>query len=464
MGTSKLLVLGVAMLAFAAASPAGAEELDTAASAETAPATETGWEGAEVAPLPKAPAEPWVAEPAPAAEALEAVAEVPAPALEAADTPPLEAVEPPPAAMGEPAEPVVAAPADAPAEAGAEVAALPPESRVELGAVGYDAEGRPGRIHLVVPGDTLWDISDAYLGTPWVWPSIWQDNQAIENPHLIYPGDRIWITPWEMRRITAKEAEALLAGQPAAPDEAAPVPEPVIEPPPPLVAAEQLTYFVSDREMVGLLSDEVAESATSVVGIAGLRVLLGQEDRVYIGLGRGQTAPGDQFTIFRLQEKIYDPDTRRMLGHHVHMLGWLEVMEVGDETSLAVIRESSIDIVVGDRVMPRLAPVQEIAIQPSPDVEGRIAFFPMHRELAGMLQYVFLNRGTLDGVEVGSPLVVYRKGYDTRDAVRKETVRVDDRVVADLLVVKAEAEASVALVRHTEEELSLGDHFRGIPR
>ena len=91
-----------------------------------------------------------------------------------------------------------------------------------LGAVGWDSEGRQGRIHVVVPGDTLWDISNAYLGTPWVWPSIWNDNGDIENPHEIYPQDRIWITPTEMRKLTAEEAEAFLAGEPpvpAAPEE-----------------------------------------------------------------------------------------------------------------------------------------------------------------------------------------------------------------------------------------------------
>jgi hypothetical protein len=38
---------------------------------------------------------------------------------------------------------------------------------------------------------------------------------------------------------------------------------------------------------------------------------------------------------------------------------------------------------------------------------------------------------------------------------------VSDRVVADLLVVRAEPRASVALVRRTDEELTLGDFFRG---
>src|SRR3990172_8194099 len=61
-----------------------------------------------------------------------------------------------------------------------------------LGAVGYDEQGRQGRIHVVARGDTLWHISDAYLGTPWVWPPIWKDNdEDIANPHRIYPGDRI---------------------------------------------------------------------------------------------------------------------------------------------------------------------------------------------------------------------------------------------------------------------------------
>ena len=69
-----------------------------------------------------------------------------------------------------------------------------PTRKVALGKIGYDEQGRSGRIHVVVPGDTLWDISDAYLGTPWVWPSVWTDNRDIENPHFIVPGDRIWIS------------------------------------------------------------------------------------------------------------------------------------------------------------------------------------------------------------------------------------------------------------------------------
>jgi hypothetical protein len=329
------------------------------------------------------------------------------------------------------------------------------------GARGYDEQGRPGWIHVVVRGDTLWDISDGYLGTPWVWPSIWDDNDDIANPHRIYPGDHIWISPWAMRRVTPEEADALLAGRPAAPDPGGPEIA-SIDPDPGLVREEQPTHRVSWRETVGLVSEEQLEAAASIVSAIPPRVMLGGGDRVYVGLGADVVAPGDEFTIFRTREKVFDPDTGRLLGYHVDLLGWAEIQEAHEETSLAEIRLSSAEIEIGDRLIPRPPPLEDIELQPSPQgVEGKISFFANSRTLMGSIDAVYLNRGTTDGVQVGSPLAVYRSGFVAHEPVRRERVKVPDRVVAQLLVVRAQDESAVAVVQHTEEELAVGDRFRG---
>jgi hypothetical protein len=79
----------------------------------------------------------------------------------------------------------------------------------------------------------------------------------------------------------------------------------------------------------------------------------------------------------------------------------------------------------------------------------------------GQVDFVYLNRGSLDGLEVGSPLEVYRGGELVNEEVRGEEVRVPERVIAEMLVVRTRPESSVALVTHTETELELGDQFRG---
>jgi len=237
----------------------------------------------------------------------------------------------------------------------------------------------------------------------------------------------------------------------------------VSEPPTPQPAVDlRVFHRESAEEMVGLVSEEIVDSSASIVSAVPSRVMLGQGDRVYIGQGREDVAKGDRFTIFRTREKVFDPETGRMLGWHVDYLGWLEVIEPADETSVAEIRLSGAEIELGDRLLRREPPQLDIEIGPSPtDVEGRISFFPNMRTLMATQDFVYLNRGSEDGLSVGSPLEVYRDGYTARETARDENVRVPERVVAHLLVLRAQPKSSVAVVRSSQEELTLGDRFRG---
>jgi hypothetical protein len=264
-----------------------------------------------------------------------------------------------------------------------------------------------------------------------------------------------------MRRVTAEEAARLLAGQPLG--EAQPASAADTD-----YGYESLTdeparfVRVSSAETTGFVTTAQLESAASIVDAIPNRVMLSQGDRVYIGLGGPDVSVGDQFSIFRTREKVFDPDTNRLLGYHVDMLGWAQVDEPKEETSLASIQLSASEIEIGDRVMPRDPPVLDVEVGSSPEgVDGKISFFPSSRVMMGSIDYVYLNRGELDGLEVGSPLEVYRTGWIADEPARQTKVEVPDRVVARLLVVRAQSETAVAMVTQTETELELGDRFRG---
>lgn len=52
-----------------------------------------------------------------------------------------------------------------------------------------------GNTHTVIPGDTLWGISEKFYGTGYEWPRIYEANSAqIANPNLIFPG-QIFLIP-----------------------------------------------------------------------------------------------------------------------------------------------------------------------------------------------------------------------------------------------------------------------------
>jgi hypothetical protein len=405
---------------------------------------------AEDVPAP-APDSPEAAAPAP-----EASAEAPAPSAEAAAPAEGEANEPAPSEATV-SEPEAAAPETV---AAPESAAPKPAHEVELGPVGHDAQGRAGRIHVVQRGDTLWDVSDAYLGTPWVWPSLWKDNDAIKNPHLIHPGDRIWISPFEMRKVTEAEAAALLAGQPAEAAPAALAETDALPETKPLA-----TYHFTGMATTGFVTLEQYEGAATIVESPQPRKWLSDDSEVVIGLGTGQVQVGDQFDIFRTEARVSDLDTGRPYGWATKQLGWLEVTKVHEESATAMIRHSASEIQRGDHLLPRRVRSFDIPVGGSPGpIEGRVVHLPDQRMDLAQRDIVYLDRGSRQGLAVGNALEIYRRlgengvAYDeAQDSMR----RVPDHVVAKLLVVDVYDDTSVAVIVHTTEELSRGDSFRG---
>jgi hypothetical protein len=436
------------LLATALALPVMAEDPTAEASTPLATATPaiTIVEAPDAPATAEAPAPDTAnAERAPAEEAeampVEQAKAMPAPEVEAAAA---AAVEESPSA-----ETATASTEDA-AEPSGDASASGVE---QLGPVGYDVKGRAGRIHEVALGDTLWDVSDAYLGTPWVWPSIWKDNDDIENPHLIHPGDKIWVSPYEMRRVTDAEADMLLSGTPG--DFPAALGDGMD------MGGPREVYRFTWNQTTGFVTAEELAGSGSIVEALVPRIMLSDSTPVVIGFGEGEVSVGDRFEIFRPSDRVPDLDSGLLIGHSTLELGWLEVTEVHDDTATAIIRMSTDDIMRGDHIQPRVAPPSEIPVLAKPDVEGRILFTPNKRSEMAEHDIVYLDRGTEDGLAVGSPLEIYEELGEGEDKVRERTVGLPDLVIAKLIVVDAGPENAVAIVTHSTHEIGRGDHFRG---
>ena len=345
--------------------------------------------------------------------------------------------------------PAEAAAAAAPAEAAPAPAAQPEpvKRKPKLGPVGHDASGQRGRIHTVASGDTLWDISDANLGTPWVWPSIWQDNPEVPNPHRIFPGDKLWISPTAMRRVSDEEAARLLGGElPAAIEDA---------------GSGLGSIVVPSVDALGFVSAEALTASGSILGSPRNESWLAAESPVFLSLGAGQVEKGDRFTVVRAEEDVRDPETNRTLGVYVARLGWVEVTEVHPESSMAVIRSSAREMQAGDRLLPFHEPLREVPVRAATaPIEGQVVFPATARRVHGGRDLVYLNRGSDHGLMVGSPLEVFRASGQAVDQETGMRRAMPDDVTASLVVISAEPQSAVAVVTRSNREIERGDWFR----
>ena len=88
-------------------------------------------------------------------------------------------------------------------------------------------------LYTVKQGDTLWEISSKFLKDPFLWPKLWQRNPYITNPHWIYPGQPIRLSPVEElkkeepKKVVVEEKPKEVAREPEVKEVKKPEPPPV---------------------------------------------------------------------------------------------------------------------------------------------------------------------------------------------------------------------------------------------
>ena len=308
--------------------------------------------------------------------------------------------------------------------------------------------------HVVVPGDTLWDISGKFLMFPWNWPDIWYVNPQIENPHLIYPGDIISLVYRDGRPVLE------LTRGPKTYKMSPEVREIVLEKAIPTIPLAAIKPFLSKPRVV---SEETLAGAPYIVSSIDERLISGAGDRMFArGIDEDQ---GKHYSVFRGGDAYQDPETAEILGYEAIYIADAWVSAMGDPATIEL-NESSREVRIGDRLLPVVDEGYEMNFIPRlPDepLEGQIISVFDGVSQVGQYQAVVINRGTREGVEVGHVLMVLAKGKVIEDKVIAEKdvfVTLPDQFAGGAMVFKTFEKVSYVIIMKANRAIHVGDKMQ----
>ena len=314
-------------------------------------------------------------------------------------------------------------------------------------------------IHVVVKGDTLWDICESLYANPWVWPKVWQMNPHITNPHWIYPGTELRV----YYKVAGYYEEGTGVEETAAVEEAPAVEEVTPPPPPPPPPPKVPTMTFTEIDQVGFITPFKPKGVGLILGEERERQLIGAADKVYLKFREStQPAMGDRFFIFRTSLMIKHPLTNKDVGYLNTILGILEVTYVAPDHAIAIVRSSYESIAPKDKLLPYKKKSEEIALEDGTEPKrGSIILSKGQTRLIADMQVVFIDLGDNDEIKAGNRFEVFRQPKAEHFIAEDESkIMLKDQTIGELLVLAVEQETAAALVTKALNEFVPGEKIR----
>lgn len=299
----------------------------------------------------------------------------------------------------------------------------------------------PPRTHTVVRGDNLWDLSQRYLGNPFLWPEIYRLNRdVVEDPHWIYPGEVLRL-PGDETTVVAEvpppPAQDTMAREPALPvDPGTPTifsrrDRPVTtvpggmgnvgvigaEPPLTVRPGQVLVAPYVDREGGPRGFGRIIKSGDlSGVAEETERYRFQAYDRVFIAPPVGYVAPeGERYLAVRLGPVIEDQ------GQIMIPTGIVEVTKSPRFDVAAVAKVVNVfgEISREDRLIPIDTAGVSTRVRPAPVADGQeteIRWISGEPVLPTVQNFIVLAMSSRDGVRAGDQFLVYMPSLKNDDS------------------------------------------------
>ena len=315
------------------------------------------------------------------------------------------------------------------------------------------AEKEEPTVYTIVQGDTLWGLSKRFLNDPFYWPNLWAANGTIGNPHFIYPGQRVRVYG-DRLEIEQTPREGAPSVVPAAAEPAA---KPA-EPPAPVEEAVPAREFSVTGGEGFLMEREIVPSGI-IVSTHQNREIVGVDDIVYADIGRLNGANvGDRFSIYKKMGAVSHPVTNEILGDRVMPLGELQLSEVDDKVSKAIITKSFQEIGAGSFLLPYRDKKVKVALRAADrDLVGYIVETQTGNTALAVGDVVYLDLGAAHGLKAGNMLYIVR---DVKPDQRYALARIEKlpvEVLGALVVLDTGLNTSTAVIVKSVDTVYRGD-------
>ncbi len=329
---------------------------------------------------------------------------------------------------------------------------------ISLNAAAAETAGDKAGVHTVVKGDTLWDISEKYLGNPFLWPKLWQWNEYISNPHFIYPGDPVNLRPPSVMVRRPLKEEGLLelveeeesveaaAGEAATPEGSA--------------EAKERAYSFPELRDSGFIDNDEMKMAGKIIDAEDEKIMLSVGDTLYLTLNDDGKV-GDLYTIFKTGSEITHPVTRKSLGYKILVHGIAEITGVTEELATARVVKAFDAITRGDLIKPRDTLPEKITVRAAAaPLSGYIVAAREERTTFGERDIIYIDLGKKDGLERGNPLIVYKEGRTVTDRSAEKSYTLPSVTIGRLIVLAVKEGSSVAIITKSVEEMRVGEKIK----
>jgi hypothetical protein len=217
--------------------------------------------------------------------------------------------------------------------------------------------------------------------------------------------------------------------------------------------------YCCPAQSAGFITPKPIPSWGTIVGTKDAVVNLSKGEVVYVLLQPGKAVkPGDHFTILQPGQTIIHTITKEEIGQLVTNPGELVILEGKNEIVTAKIHESIRPILRGDYILtPAPVHAEAVPIRSLKKIEGRIIFSQEGIENISSNEFIFIDRGSQDGVILGALFKIYQMSDDFEESLKEDPSRLPLNKVGKAVVVSVQDKTSAALITLSSQAIRIGD-------